>query len=760
MLLKKLFRTMWQYKAQFISMIIMTTLGIGIFLAFNIEWFSIDKNTNRFMEETGYADYRIISEKGFTNEDVEKLEDIYIKDNVTRYVSLESEVESGSESKGDSLSLSVIENSKCSSFLVKDGKKYNNQDENGIWISEKYAKTNNIRLEEQLDLVCNGIHINPIVKGFIQSSEHMICLQNETQVMPDYTTHGYSYISPAMFKKSFGYEFYPQIHVITNEEKSEFASNVNSKLEQTSMIITKEESIAYAGSQGEVKEGKLMGSMLPVIFLVISILTMITTMQRITRKEQSQIGTLKALGFKNRKILVHYISYAGIIGIFSNIFGIILGYLLVYTIINPNGPMGEFLDLPYWNLYMPDFAYIVLLIIFLLLIVVGILSVYKILKGTPAEILRNNQNQKIRIYKIEKSKWFHKRSFGTRWNIRDTLHHKARTLMSLIGVIGCIVILITSFGIQDTMNKFLDTSYNNSILYASKIFISKDTSKEKIEELTNVYGKDTSATVGIKIDDKAISLDIYNIENGLVKFLTSDEEPVTINDNGAYICKRVAEKYSLKVGDEFIISPYGKDTKYTLNVEDILCSITENIVISQKYADKLDLDYTINSIYTDKENIPLDDSIIATESKADLIDSFNSMVQIMDTMITMLIIVGLLLSIVVLYNLGVMGYAERYREMATLKVLGFKDKKISSLLISQNLWVSVIGTIIGIPLGYMTLSYLLIALASDYEMNLFISCKTYIISILLNLGVSLLVSIMVSKKNKDINMVEALKNDE
>ena len=191
MLLKKLVRTMWQYKAQFISMIIMTTLGIGIFVAFNIEWFSIDKNTSIFMEETGYADYRIISEKGFTNEEVEKIENIYKKDNVTRYVSLESEIESGKESKGDSLSLSIIENSQVSGFLVKEGEAYNENEENGIWISETYAKTNNIELGKKIDLVCNGIHINPIVKGFIQSSEHMICLQNETQVMTDYTTHGY-----------------------------------------------------------------------------------------------------------------------------------------------------------------------------------------------------------------------------------------------------------------------------------------------------------------------------------------------------------------------------------------------------------------------------------------------------------------------------------------------------------------------------------------------------------------------------------------
>lgn len=98
--------------------------------------------------------------------------------------------------------------------------------------------------------------------------------------------------------------------------------------------------------------------------------------------------------------------------------------------------------------------------------------------------------------------------------------------------------------------------------------------------------------------------------------------------------------------------------------------------------------------------------------------------------------------------------------MATLKVLGFKDSKISKLLIGQNLWLSVIGVIIGIPLGWVTLDYLLTAMASEYEMRLAISGFSYVVSILLNVGVSLAVSLMVSRKNKKIDMVEALKSAE
>ena len=116
-----------------------------------------------------------------------------------------------------------------------------------------------------------------------------------------------------------------------------------------------------------------------------------------------------------------------------------------------------------------------------------------------------------------------------------------------------------------------------------------------------------------------------------------------------------------------------------------------------------------------------------------------------------------MLGLVVLYNLGVMSYTERYREMATLKVVGFNDKRIGRLLIGQNLWVTLVGVVLGIPLGIGLLSYLVTALASEYEMTVAVSALSVFISVALAFAVSLFVSILVAKKNKKINMVEALK---
>lgn len=143
-----------------------------------------------------------------------------------------------------------------------------------------------------------------------------------------------------------------------------------------------------------------------------------------------------------------------------------------------------------------------------------------------------------------------------------------------------------------------------------------------------------------------------------------------------------------------------------------------------------------------------------------IIDSFDTFNEIMNMMVAVLIVAATVLGIVVLYNLGVMSYTERYREMATLKVVGFRNRKIGKLLISQNMWVTVIGVIVGIPAGIGTLSFLVTQLASEYEMRISVSVLSIAVSAMLTFAVSLLVSLMVARKNKKIDMVEALKGAE
>ena len=764
MLLKKLFRTLWQYKAQFISMVIMVALGIGVFLGFNVEWYSLEVNTKEIYDATGFADFRIYSDKGFSAEDLEKVRAIDGVDDATRFLSLNVSVKDDT----DTLALTVSENIDVSGVLVMEGEPYDAEDPDGFWLSDSYAAANGIALGDPLTLTYQTLTISGTVKGLVKSSEYLICLPDTTQMMPDYTTYGFVYISPAMLDrsvptlyKSFIGSLYHQINVKSTLEKPAFVEAADEALGTTRLILSKDETVSWAEAQGEVNEGKTMASILPVLFLAIAILTMVTTMHRICASEKTQIGTFKALGFKDRRILVHYSGYALIIGLLGTVLGIGIGYGLGWFIMNPDGAMATYIDMPSWTLRAPGFTWIVLVAINAFLTFIGFLSVRKMLQGTAADALRPYSPKRMKHLRFEETKRFKRLGFGTKWNLRDCVRHKARSLMTLFGIVGCMVLLVGGLGMKDTMDAFLDIFYEKAINYTTRVNLdTENMTPDEGKALADSLNGDWAASRAIQIGDRGYSLEIYAITHDKVRFADTDMNIIPLTDDGVYICSRIAREYNLKPGDELSFSPYDSSEHYTVPVAGVLDSMTEGIFMTDTFADRTGITYSLSSVFTDEEDIPDDPHILNRQSKQSIMDSFDVFMDLMNKMIWLLVIAAVILGIVVLYNLGVMSYTERYREMATLKVVGFKDSKIGRLLISQNMWLTVLGILIGVPAGVVVLQYLLTALASEYELKLVLGLPTWLVSILLTFGVSLAVGLMVARKNRHIDMVAALKTAE
>ena len=760
MLLRKLWRTMGTYKAQFISMIIMIALGIGIFIGFNIEWYSLEKNTDSFLRETNFADYRIVSESGFSADDVQNVLSVDGVKASSRFISVNADVK---ERDGDSVALTVTENPDVSSFITVDGDGYDPDSTDGIWVSKKYADANGIAVGDTLTFVYRNAEITGKVRGLIRAGEYLICVRDETQLMPDPDTYGFAYISPAMMKDALGFEFYPQINVISDTEKKDFCERIDSAFGKTMLILSKDENISYSGASGEAEEGKTMSTVLPVMFLLIAVLTMVTTMHRLAAKEKTQIGTLKALGFKNRRILAHYTSYALMIGLVGSAFGIAFGFGVAYFIMNPNGSMGTYFDMPEWKLYMPLFCVFIIIGIIVLLTLIGFASVRSMLRGTAADALRPYTPKKMKPMLIERTNMFHRLSFGTRWNMRDIMRHKSRTAMTLIGIIGCMMIIVCAFGMRDTMSAFLDMYYDGATNYSSRIYLSESADSDARREVIDAYDGDWSQSVSVQTEnDKTVSLDIYSLSHDAVKFPGKEKGYTDIRDDGAYVCMRIADDLGIDAGDSITLSPYGTDDKYTFKVSGIIRSVSESVVITPRCAEDAGITPVPDSVYTDtpKADIEALDAVKSVQSRQAIVDSFDTFMEIMNAMIAVFVVGGLVLGVVVLYNLGVMSYTERYRELATLKVVGFRDRRIGGILIGQNLWLSVVGVILGLPMGAGVLDYALKKMAGEYEMRMTLGWATYVFSIALTMGVSLLVSAMVSRKNRKIDMVEALKGAE
>ena len=737
-------------------MVIMIAIGVGIFLGFNIEWYSLEKDAFSFMEHTKYADYRLYSETGFTEDDIKAIKDIDGVEAATRYFC----VNVGIKDTKKSLALNVSEDYTVSTMMMMDGAEYN-ENADGIWLSDKFASANSIKIGDELTLTYQGIEIKDTVVGLVKSGENLIAVADENQLMPDYEAFGFAYISPETLENALGFSFYPQINIISELDKAELEEKIKDSTGTTFLVTTKDVHIAYAGVKSEAEEGKTMGSILPVLFLAIAILTMVTTMHRISANEKVQIGTIKALGFRDRKILIHYTSYGLMIGLVGTVLGIGLGYLVASIIISPTGMMGTYLDMPDWSLHMPAFCIPVMVLMLGFLTLISFLSVKKMLKGTVADALRPYTPKAMKQSIIEKLPFWKKLSFGTKWNARDILRHKARSAMTLIGVIGCTLLLVGSFGMRDSMMFFLDTLDNDVSNYATKVILSEGTAKEDALALADELDGDFQSTSGISYEGKTLSLEIYNSDIEKIGFLTEDNQPMTLGDDGVYLCLRLKDTAS--IGDTIEFSPYGSEETYTAEVAGYFRSlISESIVMTDTYAESIGVEYAVSTIYTDtaSEDIESSTLISGKQDQQTIMDSYDTFMDIMNIMIVVLAVAAIVLGLVVLYNLGVMSYTERHRELATLKVLGFRDKAIGKLLIAQNIWLTVIGVSIGIPAGLGVLKILVTALVSEYELSLALGWSTFVISIALTFGVSLLVGLMVARKNKRIDMVEALKGAE
>ncbi|MCR5185034.1 MAG: ABC transporter permease [Bacilli bacterium] len=760
MLFKKMLRTIWHYKAQFISMIFMVMLGVGVFFGFQCEWFSIEKNTFYFYDKTGFADYRLVDESGYSETDLDKILAIEGVDKAARYLS----VLTNEGKENETVSLTVTTNEEVSGFLIMSGEEYDASSSDGVWISDQYAEKNDYKIGDEITLKYNLHSITGKIKGMIKSSEYLICIADENQMMPDFNKYGYVYISPLMFKTMMGgIEYYPQINVLSNLDRIEFCSKVNEALGKTNLILTKDEIVSYAEAQGEATEGKTMASILPVVFLAIAILIMATTMQRLMINEKTQIGTLKALGFRDRKIVKHYTFFGLAVGLIGSILGIGLGYFIAWFIFNPNGSMGTYFDLPIWTIYFPWWSILVIIGMIAFMTLISFIATKNILKGNAADALKPYVPKAMKRWKIEDSKGWRRMKFSTKWNLRDIFRHKARSGMTLFGVVGCMVLLVASFLMMDSTKGFVNKFYWGSMNYESMIILSQTTTNEKAVEMASYFDADYCSSSSVSLNESAISIDIYHIENDYMKFLDKNMNFVKLEDNGVYIGQRLKQENNLKIGDELTIAVYGSDITYKVVVAGEIRTLTKGIVLTENYAKEAGIAYKINKLYSSwdtkkiNEDTTYSNDISASKSKSDIIVSFDSFMEVMYTMIGALITLSILLGVVVLYNLGVMSYFERYRELSTLKVVGFKDRRIGKLLITQNMWLTIIGCVIGFPLGVWITDILLKALAAEYEMSLMFNWMTFTIPVIVVVLTSFIVSLFVAKKNKKINMVEALK---
>ena len=698
--------------------------------------------------------------------------------------------------KDKTLLLNFIESNNISKFYVLEGEEFD-ANKSGIWLDNFYALENDIKVGDTILVKYDGMILHEKVLGRINVPDHLYDVRDESELYPDRKEFGFAYMSTneitedyikslvmketnitdeKMFKMvmpDFNYKDYIpfssiMVDVKDVNKKDDVKEAIEDNIENAKAIINVEDTSSYVAYQGEIDEGKTYVGVFSGIFLFIAMLSVITTMTRVVKKERVQIGTLKALGFSNRKILFHYMGYGFWISVVATIVGLILGYYFIGTIFM-NLQMA-FFEIPNGHPSMNVSCYYVTGLVIFAVLLITFITCRSILRENPAETLRTKiPNVKGKTLDITKKRLFKHLSFTSIWNLRDILRNKMRTFMGLAGVVGCCALIVCSFGMLDSMNFFVKLQFEDLYNFDYKLNIKEGISSEEYNELYDKYGNNTSQSLGIEIKDKDGKRESNNIlvtdAGDYLRFVDNKnrlkEKPT---NDGVYVTYKLADTKGYKIGDQIEWHIYGDNKYYKSKIIGFNKDPqNQNVSMTKKYLASLGIEYKPDALYTNNELSKTKEikNIETIQNINSLKEGMTGMLSMMKTMLVMIIGIAILLGSVIIYNLGILSYTEKQYQFATLKVLGFKDKQIENIFSKQNNWIAIVSIIIGLPLGFYLTDWLFkTAIEEHYDFCAFITIRTYIIAAIGTFIVSYLVSKFLARKIKKIDMVTSLKGNE
>lgn len=559
--------------------------------------------------------------------------------------------------------------------------------------------------------------------------------------------------------------------------------------EATWYILDRNSHYSYRDYESVADRMDGIAKVFPVFFLIVAALVCLTTMTRMVDEQRNVIGTYKALGYSKVMIAAKYLTYALIAGIIGSILGCVIGMHLFPTVI-----------FNAWNLMynLPGLVFTPQIPLALIssICVVGVTLIaagfacYKELVEVPASLMRPKApkiGKKILLEKIPFI-WSHF-SFTMKVTARNIFRYKKRFFMTVIGISGCTALLLAGFGIKDSIAQIVDIQYEEITQYDAMIKLDSNASlKERlhvIEELEEYKANKgvlalttLNASVDLDNNTQSITLMIPDDTDRLEEYISlrtrKGKESLALSNDGAIISEKLAKNLNADIGDTIKIK-FDDDIERNIKVS----AITENYVghiiyMTPSYYKKLTSQrISENTVLlkmknaNDQTETTLGNHFVKNESISSITfyrgvaDSFSDTIDSISFITYVLIGAAGLLAFVVLYNLTNVNISERLREIATIKVLGFYDLEVASYVYRENIFLTLIGSFVGLALG-IVLHQLIMNLAEmpDIMFGRNIDTMSFIISVVITSLFGFIVNIAMYTKLKNIPMVESLKSVE
>lgn len=570
-------------------------------------------------------------------------------------------------------------------------------------------------------------------------------------------------------------------NLLSTYRSSEYAQDIT----LNTFVLERNTNTGYVCFESDSKIVEQIANVFPIFFILVAALVCMTTMSRMVEEQRTQIGILKALGYSSGKIMSKFMFYSGSAAICGCIFGYVTGIILFPKVI---WTAYSLMYIPISIKYVFDVKLALISLDVALLCSIGTtwVSCHVELSETAASLMRPKAPKAGKRILLEHVRFIWKRlKFLYKVSIRNIFRYKRRFFMMILGVSGCTALLLTGFGLYDSVAGFADMQYKDiEISDAGLVYLNGEGDKlpvsleQKLDEITDDYLPIHEASWDLVTENAAKGIYLiapisYENIQLYMNFHTEKGEQLSYpSKNEALISNGIAKRYKIKKGDTILLRDESmRELKLTVS------GVFENHVYNYIYisSETLEesLDETINyntvyinfpdnsDMYKLSAELMRDENVAKVSLFVDLKNRVNNMMKSLNYVVYLVILCAAFLAFIVIYNLTNINITERIREIATIKVLGFYKNETSAYVFRENLFLTSIGILIGLFLGVLLHRFVMSNIVVDIvSFRVLIKPLSFLLSIILTFSFNMIINLFMNKKLDKINMAESLKSVE
>lgn len=776
----RLIRSIKNSKGQFISITVMVILALTIYVSFSMVADNLYNSIIHYYEITNFGDIFV---------EVSRIPKGAI-DNLTAIEGVETaqgrisaDVPLRVENPAEKVTVRVVslpnEDDRINNLYTIDGEDLGDSLKTTAVLQQFYIGRG-MNLEDKITPYIGGKEYPLEVIGVVGSPEYIYLMENEQTLLPVPEEFGVIYVTEEFAQSTLGYQgSYNGVMVKVEDEYLNRIDSIVDEIEEeldrygVRRIVKREDQLSHSMMMQEVESLETMSSAITFVFLMVAAIIINIMLSRIVKKDRISIGVMKGLGYTNGKILEHYTKYSVAIGLIGSIIGIVLSIPLskLFTdlyIIYMNIPLFEM------KVYYIYFVYGILLTT-IFCVISGLIGARSVLKISPAESMRPEAPKSGKRIWLEKVKFiWSKVSFSWKMVIRNISRTKRRAAFLVIGIALTFAITMIPVFMSTIFGELFDLQYGEFQTMDYNIDFVRPMNSNAIREISQIIDLDhiePKAEIPLELSrgwkKKTVSIIAVQGDTQVYNFKSASGKAIELPKDGILLSEILAKSLNVKVGDEIVIKNYMPERQdKSIEVKGIIeqyLGSNAYMNIEEMY-DVLEQKDMITGVFinTDDEVVTKLKDVKNIRSIQSIDDMKNGLLEYMDMIIAsmgVMMMFGGVLGFAIVYNITTVSINERIMEFSSLRVMGFDKKQIYRLITRENGIMTILGIILGIPLGYGMCTALVTAVSTEiYSIPAIIAPSTYVIATIATVifvGVAQLATI---RKIHNLNLMDALKN--